>query len=290
MASAFTSGGSSSSGGGKGGSGETSSGGFSWDTGKANGFDPKESGKQLAGDIMHNYAQGPQVFDKSLYAGMGEGTQNTIQGMLEQAQRPTPQFGKAMDFASGAIDQAGQPGLAAQNLTEMASGGMIGQSNPYREQILDDTRADVEASLGASGRFGTNAHVETLADRLGGLRGSFYDQDRAQQMGAINMINNEQGQQFGQGMSASAALPTLYNNQFAPGQMGLGLNQMLDQDKQGQLMAEYDLFERQKPGNHIQENIGLLQMLQGNPGMEPEKKTGFGDIIGGAIGLGSMFL
>lgn len=221
---------------------------------------------------------------------MGEGTQSSLQSMLTQAGQPEPAFGNAMDFAASQIDRAKGPGLAMENLGSIARGDMLGQSNQYRDQILDETRADVEASLGAAGRLNSDVHAETLADRLGGLRGAFYDQDRAQQMNAINMINNEQGQQFGQGMAASTALPALYQNKFAPGQTQLGLNQMLDADSQAQLMADYDLFQRKDPSNHIQNTIGLMQMLQGQPGTQEEKNTLFGDIIGGGIGLASMFL
>ncbi|KGM44491.1 hypothetical protein JY97_00700 [Alkalispirochaeta odontotermitis] len=276
-----------------GGKQETVGGGFSFDKPaptQAPKVDPKEFGKTVLGDLGELHNQGPRTFDKALYSGMGQGAQNSLQSMLTQAGQPVEGFGKAMNFATGAIDSAGQPGMAETALGDLARGDMLGQNNQYRNQILDDTRADVEASLGASGRFGTTAHAETLADRLGGLRGSFYDQDRAQQMNAINMINGEQGQQFGQGMAASAALPALYQNQFAPGQTALSLNQMLDADKQAELMADYDLFKRQDPSNHIQNTIGLMQMMQGQPGTQEEKNTFFGDLVGGGIGLASMFL
>lgn len=254
----------------KGGQKESVGGGFSYE-GASPKVEPKEFGKTLLGDVAEAHKQGPRVYDKALYSGMGEGTQNTIASMLDQAGQPSAGFGNALGFANSAISNAGQPGMAENALGSMARGEMLGENNQYRNQMLDDTRADVEASLGASGRFGTNAHVETLVDRLGGLRGQFHDQDRMHQMNALNMINSEKGQNFGQGMAASAALPAFYQNQFAPGQMSLGLNQMLDQDKQGQLMADYDLFKRQDPMNHINNTIGSVMAMQGQPGTQHEE-------------------
>lgn len=244
---------------------DTSGGKTSWQGGGGQNFDPKTSGKLLGNDVIALHKKGPRVFDKSLHTGMSGGTRTSINDLMQRGSNVAP-------------------GIVEQNLSATARGENIGQSNPHiaamLESATDDTRSDVNAQFSGSGRYASNLHAGQLTESLGDLRtkvlGNQIDKDLAAQREALSMISGERGQ--------------LQDRDVSQGARNLSLHQMIDADSQATRLGEYDQFQRADPMDHLQNSIGLTQMMQGNPGMMVEKKYGAGNFLGDALKLGTAFL
>lgn len=230
----------------------------------ADNFNAENFGKQLGGAANTAFNAGPKVFDKSLYAGMGPQTNAGLDSLFNTASASQGMFG------------------TPDNIKATAAGDYLGGSNPYFEANLakakDSTYADVMASLGGTGRTGSNIHMDELTGALGNLdntaRGQQYETERDRQVQALGMM------------------PGLYQNSLLPGQTMLQAGQIRDADGQAKLMADYDLFQRQDPFSHVSKYMSLMNGAQGTQGVaakEPETPW-WQSAIGGAIGVGSMFL
>lgn len=103
------------------------------------GFNPGDFAKTLGHDTNAAYSQGPAVFDKPLYAGMGDQTRGLIDSSLG-------------------------------SLSDVAGGGWLNGGNPYFEQMLaqsqDNTRDAINRQFSASGRYGSTSHIDDLSGSL----------------------------------------------------------------------------------------------------------------------------
>jgi hypothetical protein len=112
---------------------------------------------------------------------------------------------------------------AADNLSGMASGALLGQGNPYLQSALNNANeraaTGVNSAMSAAGRYGSGAHTDTLAKTLAenSTNAMFgqYNQDVANMMGANSQIDNVMQSNYNRQLSAAG-------NMFNAGQMGLG--------------------------------------------------------------------
>ena len=125
--------------------------------------------KAFGNDFQAAYNQGPAVFDKSLYAGIGNDTQGLISGGLSQ-------------------------------LSPVASGGWLNGGNPYFEQALntslDNTQNRMNRMFSASGRLGVFRARQDLGKALSKPR-----QAPATRTSMTNIIACLGAQQYGLGLS-----------------------------------------------------------------------------------------
>lgn len=304
----------------------------------------------MGSDIEAAYKAGPAAtFDKSLYTGMGATTNRGMQGLLDTANRNSGAFQGGIDYTRGLLSGGGlaggqqgnistvnniagqyggiassaqSPSLTEQTLMARARGDEA-TNNPYLDNIISQTNdsayADVMASLGGSGRTGSNVHMETLggtlADNESRLRYGDYDNAMRRQTEALGMIEGQRqqgllnrmsalnaqagtaGNAFGmeqQGVSnaigAASAMPALYDAALAPSQTILGVGQAQDADAQAKRLADYELFQRRSDPafQHLAKYQGLLGAQSGNP--QPEQQPGLFDWLGLGIAGAGTFL
>jgi hypothetical protein len=180
----------------------------------------KAAADKIAGGISTAYDKGPEVFNKSTFAGAGSTTKDAWTQALEAANSP--------DYARG-VDGA------LTNFADVASGKYLDNTDPAFQAMVDraanGTAADINASMGANGRYGSNVHVGALTDEIGALR-----------MGAgVQNRNTELTRQS----NAIAALPGLFNARTLPASATGAVGAARDANSQGELSGEYDLQSRQ---------------------------------------------
>lgn len=309
---------------------------------------------QLLGGVQDAYSAGPKVFDQSLYTGQGANTQAGLAGLLSASQNPN-YFGAANDYAGGLIgsggltagqqgdtatvgnlgsqyqqfaNNAGNPSLTESTLMDVAQGKYLDNTDPNYQAMIDrvanQTAADINASIGASGRYGSDVHTAALSDQIGALRTNAAVQNRqnelARQQQALGAIegtrqagaNNQlsglagalgaAGQGFNMGqqgvanaMGASASLPGLWQAMQMPAQTQLAVGAAQDADAQAQRQGEYDLFSRQ--ANADTDLLAKLSgILAGNAQATGTTTTSttpttpwWQTALGGAIGLAGLF-
>jgi hypothetical protein len=184
-------------------------------------FEPKDFGTNLFSDMQRIYKQGPQVFNKELFTPYGAATTGLINQGLGDV-------------------QANRNGVLGQ----VAGGQWLGgDQNPYVENALQRTRdnigTDAASFFNSAGLYGSDVHArgmsEGMANAENDARMANFENEYARMMGA-------QG-----AMQQNVAT-------------GLGYGGLLDSKAQEKLMAEQDLFNRQKeaPFEHIAKNIGVL--------------------------------
>lgn len=263
----------------------------------ASNFKPEAFNKQLGGDIERLYEQGPgDVYDKSLYTGLGDTTQGAMTGMLDAAQQNQGYMDNSMQYAQGLLDTG--PSLTEQSLLDVAQGNRMGTSAPgyaaMRGQLQDDVLSGVGSQFANMGRFGGGSHVETTTDQLtqslGALDYQNYQNDLARQERALAAIEGQRQQGVSNAMGAAAALPGMYEASLAPQQTQMRVGAMQDADRMAQRQADYELFQRtaNPEYRHIAQYLGLLGQQGQNP--QPEKKPGVLDWVGtiGTIGAGLL--
>jgi len=217
---------------------------------------------------------GPQVFDHSLYAGVGPTTTGAWQSTLDAAKNP---------IYSG--DMQG----ALSSVGDVAAGKFLAPgSNPYFEANLqngiNDVTSQVNSSLGASGRLGSNLQVADLTKQVGdlstGARSAQYDTARNQQLQAAQL------------------LPSIYQGTLAPSAIAGQVGAAQDANQQGVLQGQYDQFTR-KANAPTDLLAKLTSILAGNTAASGTNTTStqtqpgqsiFQSILGTAIGAGSLFL
>lgn len=180
---------------------------------------------QLAKGVGSALDAGPQVFDKSLYAGLSDETQKGIQGLLGAAGNE--------DYASGINN-------ALSITSDVASGNRFGDNDPYYKSLMDDAAVGVNSGFLSGGTYGSDSHKESLARGFGRVQGERFDSDVARRE------------------RAQANLPGLLNASTQPSQLQLTAGGLLDADAQGQLQGENDLFRRKADAE-----LGLLGQASG---------------------------
>lgn len=165
---------------------------------------------------------------------------------------PAPSAGTTSGIASllSGANPAGYSGAvngAISSFGDIASGKNIGVEAPgyraVRDNLRSDIMGDVNASIGGSGRYGSNVHTDTLTDSL------------ASNLGALDMAQYNNGQD--RQVQAAQLLPQLQGAAAQPGMTQLLAGQAQDSVNN----ADFNRF---------------LQLLQANnsttatPGMEQE--------------------
>lgn len=175
---------------------------------------------KLAKGISTAYDKGPQVFNQSTFAGAGGTTQDAWQKALQAANIPGYDAN-----VSGAVDSLGKT----------ASGAYVGSTDPKFEAALDRASngltADVNASIGADGRYGSNVHTQALTDQVGALRTNAE-------------LGNLQQQKADQ-LAALQALPGAFSAKQLPASTVGAVGAAMDANSQGNLTGQYDLATRQ---------------------------------------------
>lgn len=183
---------------------------------------------KLATGVGSAVDAGPQVFDKSLYAGLSDTTQGGAQGLLGAAGNE--------DFASGIS--------GALNLTgDVAAGNRFGENAPgfdrLRQNAIDDAAVASNSSFLSSGTVGSDRHKqntgEGITNAIASLDYTNYQNDIARQE------------------RAQANLPGLLSGSALPSQIQLTAGGILDADAQAGLLGEQNLFRRQNDAQ-----LGLL--------------------------------
>jgi hypothetical protein len=170
--------------------------------------------------ISTAYTKGPQVFDKSLYAGVGPTTTNAWTSALNAAGNP--------NYAAGINGAIG-------NQAGVAAGNNLGQHDPgyaaLRAKLQNDVTTGTNASFNASGLFGSDNNQTSLArgltEGLGGLDYQQYHDSLARQQQAIQN------------------LPGLYQAAQAPSATAGAVGSAQDANSQANLLGQSDLFTRQ---------------------------------------------
>jgi hypothetical protein len=179
----------------------------------------KAAADKIAGGISTAYDKGPEVFNQSTFAGAGATTRDAWTKALEAANSP--------DFSAG-IDGA------ITNLSDVAAGKFLNNEDPAFQQMVDraanGTAADINASMGANGRYGSNVHVGALADEIGALRTNAGVQNRTLE------LTRQQ--------NALAALPGAFTARTMPASATGAVGAAMDQNAQGERMGEFDLSTR----------------------------------------------
>jgi len=215
--------------------------------GGSNGYDPAKTGGQF-GKKLTGYLNSPApVFDKSLYTGMGETTQNALAG-IEGGANPAGYSG----FVGGAIGDFG----------DVAAGNRFGTNDPgfatLRQGVIDDTMSSINSTFGNSGMFGSDSNLEAAGRGIGsaiaGLDYGNFQNDIARQQNAVGTLNS------------------LYGMSQQPGQTQLAAGQIRDADALAGRQGEADLFERDNNAdyNRFLELIGAFTGSQSNAGMKQE--------------------
>jgi hypothetical protein len=212
---------------------------------------------KLLGGVQQAYDKGPQVFNQSLYTGVGPTTQNAWQNTLNASNNPafTGAVNKGLGYA-GSLAGGSGPSLTEQNLMGVANGNYLNGGDPYFEQnlakTLNETSSGINAGLGASGRLGSNLQLQSLSEGLGNVsnaaRSQQYQTERDRQVQALGAIEGQRQQGVGNAFAAQAALPGLYQAGLMPSQVQGQVGAAQDADALARRQGDYELFSRQANG------------------------------------------
>lgn len=221
--------------------------------------------------VQSEYGKGPSTFNQQLYTGFGNGTQNALNGTLSASNNA--------DYTQGINNSIGQT-------SNIAGGAYLNGGNPYFQANLDktlnDTASGINASLGGSGRLGSNLQVQSLAEGLGNVSNTARSQN----------YENE----YSRMMQAQQALPGLYQASLLPSATQLQVGQMNDANSLAQRQAEYELWSRQN--NAGWDSLSKASAILGGTApyggtTQTNQQLGaspFQQIAGAGIGLGSLLL
>lgn len=183
----------------------------------------QDTATKLAQGISTAYDKGPQVFNQSTFSPAGATTQDA--------------WGRALSAANNQDYARGVNGAIADQ-ADVASGKYLDNTDPNFQAMVDraanGTAADINASIGADGRYGSNVHVDRLAEDIGNLRQEAGVQNR-------NLELTRQG-------NAIAALPGLFSASAAPSAAVGAVGSASDANQQGILSGKADLATRQANG------------------------------------------
>lgn len=228
---------------------------------------------KLLKGVQTQYDANPEgyFFDKSLYAGTGQTTDNALASMLSGANNPAAgqafgnTFGEVSDIAAGNRFGMNDPGYAAM-----------------RGKLQDDVTTANLSAFNNSGMFGSDSNrsqlTNDLTTALGGLDYQNFQSDIARQERA-------------QGAMAGA-----FNNTLLPSQTALKVGQLQDADAQAALQGESDLFLREKgaPTDYLAKLSSLLAGNAATGGTNSTTTTPIQQpnplqlLLGGGLGLMSL--
>ncbi|ENN89939.1 tail fiber domain-containing protein [Bartonella bovis] len=197
--------------------------------------------QQASSDALDLYNQGigGNVYEGDRHADLSDATLNAIQGLGDAANQ----------FNNPTINQwLNGPTQSQQNLSNMASGGWIGNNSKFNDALdnaLSKTSDTVNQSMAGAGRYGSGAHTGVLTDELGALATNAaaqqYNQDVSNMMNAnqmidkamqnqINAANNfYQGQSNAQSNALKGGMVQDANNQHA---LDVEREKWMEQDNQ----------------------------------------------------------
>lgn len=289
---------------------------------------------KLLGGINDAYDAGSSVFDRSTYVGPSDETRNAwamstgaasapwfktgvdtatgfnndllSRGGLTAGQRGA--MGTASDATAGygnIFDEAGNPSLTEDTLMDVARGKYLTETDPNFQAMIDRqanrTAADINASMGANGRYGSNVHVGALGEEIGALRTGAAVQERNMQLGrqmdALSAIEGRRdagtatrlsalsgqlggaGQLYGmeQGgidnsQQAAAMLPQLFSTAQLPASVYGAVGAAKDADATAKVLGEKDLFDRTANAD-LDLLTRLSAILGGTAGVSPTTTT-----------------
>lgn len=183
--------------------------------------DVSATASRLAQLISGASYQTPSTLNENLFTGAGPTTQGAW--ALGKAAATDPNF-------TGSIDQG------ISTLGKTAAGDYVGSVDPNFEAALDRASngltADVNASIGADGRYGSNVHTQALTDQVGGMRTNAE---------LANLQQQKQDQ-----LSAIPALTALFSAKQTPAQIMGAIGGAEDANTQGLTQGRYDLQQRQQ--------------------------------------------
>lgn len=221
--------------------------------------------------LQGQVGRGTAVYEGSLYPGVSDTTRQGWTAATNAANNPTYSNGVQNSIAENAA---------------IASGQRFGTNDPgyatLRANLGQDTLRDVNSAFNASGRFGGGSNVrsasEGLANAYAGLDYQNYQSDIARQQ------------------AAQAAMPGLYNASLLPsatiGQVGSGM----DADMLARRQGDNDYYRRTNDANWdtLARASSILSGNAAAAGTTQSTSTPtapwYSQILGGAIGLGSLFL
>lgn len=193
-------------------------------SGGSGGYDPAKLGSQLGGKLTQ-YVNTPAP-------ALSAGTTSGISSLLSGA--------NPAGYSSGVNG-------AISSFADTAAGKNIGVDAPgyqaVRNNLRSDIMGDVNSSLGASGRYGSNIHTDTLTDSL------------AANLGALDMAQYNVGQD--RQVEAAKLLPQLQQAATQPGLTQLMAGQVQDANAD----PNYNRFK---------ELLGLFNNSQSSAGMKEE--------------------
>jgi|GEM_PF-4632495 len=225
---------------------------------------------KLLGGVQSSLAAGPDTFDQSLYVAPGANTNSAWAQATGAASNP--------DFASGVNGAIG-------SLSKVAAGDYLDNSDPNFEAALDraanGTAADVNASIGADGRYGSNVHVNALTDAIGNLRSN----------AELDNTRYEQQRQT----DAAEALPQLFSAAQLPSSVYGAVGAAQDADASAERQGDYDL--NQRTGQNAQNNLlaqlssilGGTASVAGTTTTTTQPSTPWWQTVAG-LGLGALSL
>lgn len=154
------------------------------------------------------------------------------QGLLSSGARAMP--GYTQQGASGAALSAGARGLPGYNaLAETAGGGMLGRNPELQGAVsraFDAARPSIDSAFASSGRLGSGAYANAIADTGQRIAGDIYYQDygreRQNQLGAAQQL-------AGNDIAARQAGANIYGNLGAQDLAARGLGGQLAQQSVG---------------------------------------------------------
>lgn len=208
-------------------------------SGGSGGYNAKKTGSTL-GNQLQSYVNKPAPAPSA-------GTTGGIASLMGAANNPTYDAG-----IQGAIKSYG----------DTAAGKNIGVEAPgyraVRDGLRSDIMGDVNSSIGASGRYGSNVQVADLTDQL------------TKQVGGLDMAQYNAG--LDRQAQAAGMLPALQTASTQPGLTQLTAGQVADENADPQY-------------NRFKELIQLNNASQNTVGMKPETpwwQTALGYIAGTA--------
>lgn len=104
---------------------------------------------------------------------------------------------KIFGSEGGILSQYAKPSASSQNLQASARGDYLKDGNPFFEQqlanTLDDVQARTKSTISGQGRYGSDYHVDTLADTLAdqaiGARSDQWNNERNWQLQSNSLID-----------------------------------------------------------------------------------------------------
>ena len=249
------------------------------------------------------YKQGKSLFNTPFTPYTGEGVAGFTPDQLfiqDQA--------RGMFDESFGLDPRGKLNeLASQDAPSLLSMDLEAYQNPFREQVIDNTLSDLDrarkiqlqsdqdAAIGQGAFGGSRSAIleaetnRNFADRAGDIASRLNLQ-------GFDRATNLASQDIGRDIQNRAFQANLFGNQLADQYRNFGLLSGIGNQQQlfNQTGLDFDFneFLRQQddPYRKLNALTGTLSGIPVNQSTSSQKKTGLGDILGGAASLYGMSL